>query len=174
MWNEHRGFSLIELIMTILILSLGAGVIYSFMEAIIASPEPTLRARAVALGQGLMDEIVGKRWDETTPLGGGSALSPSATLGPDLGETDRSRYDDVDDYNGFSEEDTFTDQEGNTFTVQGVKRRVTVDYIQDDASVIDHAVPAPASHATNTKRIVVTVETPAGETFMFVSARCNY
>ena len=174
MLNDSRGFSLIELIITILILSLGAGVIYSFLEAILASPEPTLRARAAVLGQGLMDEIVAKRWDETSPLGGGNTTSPSHVLGPDAGESTRFQYDDVDDYNGFSESDTFRDQDGNSFLVKGAKRSVKVDYIPDSASRIDYNVPVATTSPTNTKRIVVTVETAAGETFRFVSVRCNY
>lgn len=174
MRNDTGGFTLMELIITILIVSLGAGVIYSFLEAILASPEPTLRARAVVLGQGLMDEIVAKRWDENSPLGGGNATTPSTSLGPDAGEIVRSQYDDVDDYNGFSEEETFSDQEGNSFTVKGVKRWVTVDYIPDSATEIHYNIPATATGPTNSKRIVVTVETSTGERFRFVSVRCNY
>ncbi len=174
MWNDETGFSLIELIITIIVISLGAGVIYSFLEAVVSSPEPSLRARALALGKGLMDEIVAKRWDENSPLGGGNTTSPSTTLGPDGGETDRTLYDDVDDYNGFSEQDTFSDQEGNTIQVQGVRRWVRVDYIQDSANTIDKDTPSPSTSPTNTKRIVVSVSTPSGEEFRLVATRCNY
>ena len=175
MWNnEEKGFSLLELIITILIVSLGAGIIFSYMGAIVRSPEPTLRYKALALATGLMDEIVAKRWDETSPLGGGNTTSPSTSLGPDAGETDRTRYDDVDDYNGFKESDTFTDQDGKTFTVQGITREATVDYISDSSNNIDASSPSSSSSPTNTKRIVVKVTTPGGEEFSLVTVRCNY
>ena len=169
-----NGFSLLELIITILIISLGAGILYSYMEAIIRSPEPTLRERALALATGLMDEIVAKKWDENSPLGGGNTTSPSSTLGPDPGETGRTRYDDVDDYNGFTESDTFTDQAGNSFNVEGVSREVTVDYIADSSTAIDASSPPSSATSTNTKRIVVKVTTPGGEEFSLVTVRCNY
>ena len=65
------GFTLIELIMTMVLMGFAAIIIIPFFTAVTHSPDPVLREQAVALGQSMMDEILAKRWDEETPNGGG-------------------------------------------------------------------------------------------------------
>ncbi|MCX8056641.1 MAG: hypothetical protein N3F03_03395 [Ignavibacteria bacterium] len=57
-----------------------------------------------AIAQSLIDEITIKDFDEksignviSTP----DSLTPVNLLGPDLGENDYTKYDDIDDYNGY-------------------------------------------------------------------------
>lgn len=67
----RAGFTLIELVMTIVILAGSTLVLIPFFSAISHSPDPIVRHRAVILGQAMLDEIMSKRWDDNTPVGGG-------------------------------------------------------------------------------------------------------
>ncbi len=183
----QKGLTLLELVVTIVIVTLGAGVLYSYMAAVSRSPEPVMRARLVALAEGMMEEIVAKRWDERTRIGGGALCTTegntvcpgpmaSTTLGPDPGESlaDRTSLDDVDDYNGLVESDTFVDQEGRTTVIKGASLQVAVCYIPSSSTTITATQPACSDHSTNTKRIVVSVKGPGGEQVELVTVRCNY
>ncbi|MHB1014553.1 MAG: type IV pilus modification PilV family protein [Desulfurivibrionaceae bacterium] len=187
----NQGFTLIEIVITIVILGGVSLILLPFFNAITHGPDPVIRERAISLGQAMMDEIMAKKWDQKTPMGGGpictgespsqivrptlidacvTTATPATTLGPD-GET-RTDFNDVDDYNGLSETDTFTDQDGATTTLTGFSRRVTVRYIASNANPIDQNTPAAAG-TTDTKLVVVTVTSPLGETFYFVAVACN-
>lgn len=189
------GFTLVELVLTIVILGAVSLILIPFVNSIIHSPDPMIRQRAVALGQALMDEIVAKRWDENTPIGAGpicSGESPSkgarpslvdnciapgaraaSAIGADTGETGRTLYDDVDDYNAMAEEvDTFHDQQGTAFSLPGYRRHATVRYIASALPTIDQNTTAAAA-TTDTKLIIVEVTSPADETFYFVAAVAN-
>lgn len=194
--HASHGFTLTELVITIVILGAVSLILIPFVNSIVHSPDPMIRQRAVALGQALMDEIMAKRWDENTPVGAGpicsgespnkasrpslvddcaapGARTASATLGAETGETSRTLYDDVDDYNSMAEEiDTFRDQRGTVFSLPGYRRKATVRYIASTADPIDQNTPAAAT-TTDTKLIVVTVTSPTGETFYFVAAVAN-
>jgi prepilin-type N-terminal cleavage/methylation domain-containing protein len=77
----NRGFTLIEIVITIVILGAVAGILVPFFNAIVHSPDPVIRERAISLGQAMMDEIMAKRWDQNTPMGGGPLFTG-------VGETD--------------------------------------------------------------------------------------
>lgn len=182
-WHS-QGFTLIEIVITIVILGTVAGILVPFFNAIVHSPDPVIRERAISLGQSMMDEIMTKRWDENTPMGAGplgtneSARSATwatlvANLGVDAGE-DRTTYDDVDDYRNMPPEvDNFTDQNGTAFSLPGYQRRVTVDYIASSSATITDTLPAVSADRTDTKRVVVTITSPLGEIFNFVAVACN-
>ncbi len=173
---------MIELIITIVIISLGAGVLYSYIAAVTRSPEPVVRQTAIMLGRGLMEEIVSKRWDENTPVGGGVICTTETTTGcvssaSPIGaeEGSRSDWDDVDDYDGLTEQNNFTGQDGCVTTINGASRSVDISYIPSSSTTVTAtSPPGSTSSATDIKRIVVTITTPAGETFQFVTLRSNY
>jgi MSHA pilin protein MshD len=206
--KKNKGFTLIELIITIIIMSFAAIIIIPYLSAVTHSPDPVLREKAIALGQAMMDEIHAKKWDENSPNGGGpictsestnigsrATLDPACTfpaLGPvasDIGldgeaagPNNRDQWDDVDDYNNLSEPDVsglFYDQTGTTLpgSWTGFTRHVAIDYIASSQSTIDTSTTSAgtsAASATDTKRIVVTVTSPLGETFQFVAVSCNF
>jgi len=198
--GASHGFTLIELVITIVILGFTLSLLVPFFQAIGRSSDPIVRERTVALGQGLMDEVLSRRWDENTKIGGGPlcsgeggvgrgeksygvglALCPdagpdnlnaSSTLGAEGGEN-RQTYDDLDDYNSMAlETDTFTDQAGVSFTYTGYSRSVIVDYVAGNLATID-ATTLAAGGTTDSKRVRVTVTNPLGEQFTFVSVVCN-
>jgi len=202
--ENATGFTLIELVLTIVLLGFSAIIIIPFFSAITHSPDPVLREKAIALAQAMMDEITAKKWDERSPNGGnppictsestGAAARPSLDpgcsfpgIGPvasgigldgeAAGANNRMLWDDVDDYNGVSEPvgGFFYDQNGVVLPgdLTGFTRNVAVNYIASNASPIDSSTPVSAS-ATDTKRIVVTVTSPLGETFSLVAVSCNF
>lgn len=182
--SSNQGFTLIEIVITIVILGAVAGILVPFFNAIVHSPDPVIRERAISLGQAMMDEIMAKKWDESTPNGGGPlntgesargtvAATPVGNLGVDAGEN-RTTYDDVDDYRSMpAEVDNFTDQNGSNFSLPGYRRQVAVDYISSPSAIITQDLPVASVNPTDTKRVVVTIASPLGEVFNFVAVACN-
>ncbi|MDR9502279.1 MAG: prepilin-type N-terminal cleavage/methylation domain-containing protein [Desulfurivibrionaceae bacterium] len=207
--QKKNGFTLIELIITIIIMGFAAVIIIPYLTAVTHSPDPVLREKAIGLGQAMMDEILAKRWDENAPNGGGPICTNesgtgrgnstyildcttettkiASAIGRDLGEdpgaNQRAQWDDVDDYNGLTEPlgGPFYDQTGalpipGTWT--GFQRSVAVDYIASGTGNIDTSggisAGSLATNATDTKRIIVTVTSPLGETFELVAVSCNF
>lgn len=187
-----QGFTLVEIVLTIILLGAVAGILVPFFTAITHSPDPVIRERAISLGQAMMDEIMAKRWDENTPVGGGpictgespdqatrptlidacvTGATPTASLGADGGEA-RIDFDDVDDYNNINEAGNFTDQNGAGFVLTGYIRQVAVSYIASNTSPIDQTTAAAAG-ITDTKLVVVRITSPLGEVFNFVAVACN-
>ncbi|MDF1577941.1 MAG: prepilin-type N-terminal cleavage/methylation domain-containing protein [Desulfobulbales bacterium] len=191
--RNSKGFTLIELIMSIIILGFVSLIMIPFVTSIGHGPDPAIRQRAISLGQALLDEIIAKKWDENSPTGGGpicttespdqtarpslidncvTVATPVATLGSDA-ET-RIDFDDVDDYDGLTASDNFIDQSGAGFSLPGYSRAARVTYIASDSNPVTAASPAAAAVTTDTKRIVVTVVSPRQETMKFVALACNY
>lgn len=178
-----RGFTLIEIVITIVILGAVAGIMVPFFNAIVRSPDPVIRERAISLGQAMMDEIMAKRWDENTPMGGGpintaesarGAAAPAAALGPDGAPAEtRINFDDVDDYNSSNEVNNFRDQDNALFVLAGYRRQVSVCYIPSTTNPIDENPASCSGAATDTKRVVVTITSPLGEVFNFIAVACN-
>ncbi|MCK7471177.1 MAG: prepilin-type N-terminal cleavage/methylation domain-containing protein [Desulfomicrobium escambiense] len=148
MSSENKGFSLIEVVITIVIVSIAVtGVITVFLTATQKGIDPVLEIKSVELGQALMDEIMLKRYDESTPEGGGRILDPTAIPGPESGETTRMDFDDIDDYHGYTDGGTnpVLDQIGHPVPgYSGFQRTVEVGYFDTD-----HQPTAPG----NWKRI---------------------
>ncbi len=188
------GFSLMEILITIVILGFLSLILIPFYTSITHSPDPVIREKGIALGQALMDEILSKKWDENTPFGGGPlntdlessrgviAATPIASLGLDAGEligTDRSNWDDVDDYNGLFESPgtpvPLTDQSNNLIPVSGYTRQVQAGYISSTIDPIDRTTTfqGPGLNTTDTKLIKVTITMPNQETFTLVAVYCN-
>ena len=87
----QRGATLVELIISIVVLSVSAvGIMMVITQSTITSANPMIRAQGTAIAQAYMEEILSKRY----PASGDN--------GPETGES-RSTYDDVADYNGLSD-----------------------------------------------------------------------
>lgn len=110
--RSQSGFTLIETVIVIVLVgAMMAGMSSLFMNNVGHSHRPYLRQKALAVANAFMDEIFRKRWNESTPLGGGCVNAGSgfcatgpgaASIGVEAGET-RATYDDVDDYHGLSQ-----------------------------------------------------------------------
>ena len=92
--NTQSGLSLIELIVFIIIVSVGIAGILSVMNITVkSSADPMLRKQAVAMAEAVMDEVLAK--DYANPTGGYTETDFTACSG-------RQQYDDVDDYACFA------------------------------------------------------------------------
>lgn len=114
MVRSQRGLSLIEMVMTISILSIAlTGITFTIQGGLSRSANTLLEVRAVALGQSYLDEILSKRFDEQSQANGippcrltvpaSRPCTAEASFGSES-ET-RATYDDVDDYHGLAEGD---------------------------------------------------------------------
>lgn len=84
----QRGFSLIELIFFIVVVSVGlAGVLRVLNVGVAASADPMVRKQAIALAESILQEVLQKAYADPDP-------------GVSSGESTRDTFDDVDDYNG--------------------------------------------------------------------------
>ena len=106
---KQSAFTLIEVIIGIVV---GAIALTFLSTLFFANPErsvePVLQMRAAEFGQAIMDEILAKAYDETTPVGGVppcTVCTPTASFGEDGTET-RINYDDVDDYHEYCDKVT--------------------------------------------------------------------
>lgn len=108
---QQTGFTLVETIIVIVMVgAMMAGMTSLFMSNVGDSHRPFLRQKALAVANAFMDEIIHKRWNESSPLGGGcvNTLSGACLAGPAViaigadGES-RATYDDIDDYHGLNQ-----------------------------------------------------------------------
>jgi len=128
--------TLIEVILAIVILSVAVTADLTLLAQVgHDSVRSEVMVRATGLGQGLMEQILSKRYDELLEITGGNW----STLGLDLGEIpgDVSTFDDVDDFNGFSE--TLTG------SLAGFTRSVQVYYLFPVLADSIPYVPPPAA-----------------------------
>lgn len=140
-----RGFTLIELIIFIVVVSVGlAGILVVSTTAVKSSADPMVRKQAIALADSILEEILQKEYTD-----------PDGTSG----ETTRDTMDDVSDYNGKTET-LFTDWPAS---LSAYKVTITV---ADDTTVVGSATN-PA------KKVTVTV-TGGGNTIALTGYRSNY
>jgi len=134
--NLKKGFSLIELIISMVILGFVLmSLIKVFSDLTVTSVQPDYRYTQSMLGQELLEEIRSKRFDELEYKDANGNWSTS--MGVDAGETagNKSTFDDVDDFNSFSE--TLSSP------FSGFLRSVTVGYIATGNLDTVLTIPSP-------------------------------
>lgn len=182
---KQHGFTLIEIIISIIAFSiLMALIINAFGPQLRQGSDPLYSVRATELGQSYLEEMLGKRYDEKSPLGNTlrcrenippNPVTPcSAILGPDVGEgSNHLNFNDFDDYNGLCEgfncaapfSKIIVDQSGNprpdytNFTVQ-----VSVAYAGTQLGLNNQ----------DTKLATVTVIDPRGGNYIFSVYKTNF
>ncbi|ALO36062.1 MSHA biogenesis protein MshD [Colwellia sp. MT41] len=174
-----QGFTLIELIVGIVVLTISLSIVSTLIApAEEKSADNVLQIKASKLGQSLMSDIISRAFDHNSDMAGGlvrcgetDAPACTAILGPEDGlggrvdadEDSRSQYNDVDDFDGFSEKINSIDGEldggYNEFFIA-----VSVRYAGADLGLANTLV----------KRITVTVTTPLGTAIEFTSHKANF
>ena len=85
---RHRGFTLIELIIFIVVVGAGlAGILAVSTNVVKSSADPMVRKQAMAMADSILEEILQKEYEDPDGL-------------PNVVESGRDTYDDVDDYDG--------------------------------------------------------------------------
>lgn len=159
----ERGATLVELVITIVIISVAiAGTVGAFSLIAGRSADPLNQTRAVALAQIYMDEILGRRYDEATPVGGVPKV-PGCDV--DTEEASRANYDDVDDYNAIND-DAPENAEGNSLGADYSNFRISV-----SVQCAGAEVGLPGDDA---KRIDLAITDPSGQIYSFSVYRANY
>jgi prepilin-type N-terminal cleavage/methylation domain-containing protein len=129
--KNGAGFTLLEVLLSLVILSGGIFMLITmFTVGLKGVTVNQVRTQATNLAQDLMDEILGKDFDED----GSQPKAPDA-LGRDSGEdtSNRTTWDDVDDYLYLSTENSPPKNAQGTNTVyDGFTRGASVWYVDAD------------------------------------------
>ncbi|TNC82389.1 MAG: MSHA biogenesis protein MshD [Oleiphilus sp.] len=165
--RHQRGVTLVELIISIVIIAIAmTAVLNAFSLSVSKSADPLWRNKSLKLAQLYLDEILAKNYDHATPLGGTPPVSSPAcgSLGSETGET-RATYNDVDDYNGISDNPpvSLIGALDATYAPYTVAVTVTCDGSRVGASGNNHA-----------KKIMVTISPPAQAPVVFSAYKGNY
>ncbi len=166
----ERGYSLIELIMGMVVIGTAIALLLSAVNPNrIASVRPILRMKTAQLGQAYLEEILSRRFDESSFIGGAPRCNEAgqppctAALGPEGGET-RSTFDDVDDYHGLTETPPRDARGIARSGYQNYRVQVSVAYAGGDLGL-----PAAAL-----KRVSVTITAPDATSNRFAVYRGNF
>lgn len=161
--RSMTGATLVELVITIVVIGVAiAGVVGAFSLIAGRSADPLNQTRAVALAQIYLDEILSKKYDQATPVGGVPKAS-GCSITP---ESDRADYDDVDDYHGVDDRPP-ENGEGNPLGAEYSNFRVAV-------SVQCAGTEVGLTSNDDAKRIDVTVTDPTGQNYRFSAYRANF
>jgi MSHA pilin protein MshD len=147
--RSQAGLSLVELIMFIIIVSVGvAGILTVFNLTSQKSADPQVRRQMLAVAEALLEEVEFKPFtlcDPDDPNAATAVTSANCTggaggandesklpLGPEAGET-RATFDNVSDYNGLSVSPVSDINGGNS--INGYSATVSVSQQQLEASI---------------------------------------
>lgn len=160
--NRQSGATLVELVMTIVIISIAvAGVVGAFATIAGRSADPLNQTRAVELAQLYLDEILAKKYDEGTSDGGVPPYSGACIIKTEEGV--RAAFDDVDDYHNLND-DPPKSPINNLAGYNGFQVTIAVVCAGNEVGL------APA----DAKRVRVTITTPGGPVFDFSAYRANF
>ena len=177
--KQQAGFTLIELIVGIIVLTISLAVISTLIApAEEKSADNVLQIKASELAQSLMNDITSRAFDHHADMSGGfvrcdetGGIACTSILGPengvdgriDAGEDERNKYNDVDDFDQFSAKVNSTDGDLDSGYSQFIIN-VRVVYAGEDLGLTNRGA----------KRITVTVTTPLGTAIEFTSHKVNF
>lgn len=154
-----RGMTLIEVVVFIVIVSVGlAGVLSAFNIATAKSADPVVRKQRITIAEQMLEEILQK--DYANPAGG---FSPATVGNP--AQAERPSFDDVDDYNMTG-----------AFSWTGIRDLANTPVAGLENYTVTVTVAASALSgiaAANAKKITVAV-TGGGETVTLSGYRTQY
>jgi MSHA pilin protein MshD len=158
--GARRGFTLIEASACVVILGvLMVAAVQTLGGAIRARQVQQDQSRGLALAKQLTDEIVQCRYVDP---------NTSAVFGPESGESTRSQFNDVDDYDKWQERPPQTRAGADMTAFANWRRKV-------DVSWVDPNDPSTkVSSDQGLKRIVVTVTSPRGRVTTLTTLRSNH
>lgn len=151
MLRNRKGFTLIEILIALVILSMGIAMLITMfavgMDGVVVNQ---VRTQATNLAQELMDEIMGKEFRDPNP-----ANRPEWGYSAGDEGNYRSKWDDVDDYSAWKSKNPPLDISGNELTLYNdFTRSVSVFFV-------DGSLTAQSEESNmSMKEIIVYVEHP--------------
>jgi MSHA pilin protein MshD len=180
--TKQAGFTLIEIIVGIVVLSIAYALLTSLIYPLASQSAAQIhQIRAAELGQSMVNEILGKAFDENSDMSGGEdrcgeisadLCTVSANLGAD-GSEERGDYNDVDDYNAINfTDDEILNSQGNSISdvYVGFSMNVTVIYDSNYSGEYDAGV----DDEKTAKLITITVRSPQDDDYIFSVYRVNF
>ena len=170
---KSRGFTLIELIIGIVVLSISLSIIATLIAPTEQkSADQVLQVKAAELGQSFLNDISSRSFDEQSNRAGGrircgepgsNNCTAAINFGADANETSRDLYDDVDDFDDYQ---TLFNAQGDALDSGYSNFTIDVQVIYDGASL--------GLANEDAKRITVTVTTPLGTAIKFATHKANF
>lgn len=179
--NNKKGFTLIEVIIGIVVFAISLSIIMQLiLPAERNSADQIHQIKAAQLGQALLDDIMSRSFDENSDRAGGAIRCDSTgnaacsnALGPDVGETTRSQFDDVDDFDGYINKiDSINNNLANGYS--SFEILVNVVLLDDSALINELGLSNSIANVQLAKRITVTVTTPLGTAIAFTAYKTNF
>ena len=191
----QRGFTLIEMIITIVIFSVAMVILSRFLfPQIVLSAQPHYQARAAALANAMMSEILARKFDtnsddngeqircdDTQDLQGKEISNPcSISLTPTI---DRQQFSTVDDYIGCWQGKNADCEDGNGIALSNaIGDSIAADYshftvtvaVFYDNNLTNTPNPTTALIPHNYKRINMVVDSGGYGRYQFSAYRGNY
>jgi MSHA pilin protein MshD len=187
---SQQGFTLIEIIVGIVVLSIAFSIFTSLIYPLAnQSAKQVHQIKAAELGQSMINEIMGKAFDDNSDMAGGiyrcgedseAECTKEIEMGVEESEPGklekRDEFDDVDDYHGLSYNDSSNMEsslgEGDPLNDIYVGYKINVKVINDSDynGEYDQAV----DNNSTAKLITVTVTTPQDFDFVFAVYRANF
>ena len=207
-YEKQRGISLVELVIFIAILAVAlTGITVIYLNATRYSADPMVRIRSIELAQSTLEEILLKNYDNNSPVGGGcvhfaantrcpvgtppnpTAATETLGLGAEEGTTNRSLFNDVDDYHNLSYCGTggtadaacsggcmaLVDESGNNIAAQYAGYAVCI-RVSFAGNELNNVTPGTGTNvlANDAKRIDVIVTDPLNSKISLSAYRLNY
>lgn len=177
--NKPKGFTLVEMIFGIVLMAIVLTIVTSLLAPQARqSADPVIQVKANELGQAMMNEILGRSFDENSRRSppyircgeaGFSSCTAPADLGPD-GET-RVAFNDVDDFIGNYNTANLTNSLGQNIAAHYAGFSVSVSVVYDDDA---NGVADTTGDFNKLKLITVEVNAPTGDVYGFAAYRGNY
>ncbi len=153
---------MVELVISIVVLGIAlTAIVQAISTSIGRGSNILLQDRVIELSQAYMDEILGKRFDENSPIGG---YPPVTNCSINTEESDRDNFDDVDDYHGLSEAPT-SQTTANFANYTDYSVSIEVNCAGTDLGLGDNKWA---------KRIQLTIGAPNGQSMTFTAYKGNY
>ncbi len=159
---KQYGLTLIELVITIVVLGIALSALVSALTTGIGrSAQPMWEGKALELTQAYLDEILAKKFDDQTPLGGGQVLAAASPCTASNEGQARLLFDDVDDYHGVTDAPpVLTDTAVDMSRYANYQVDITVACAGTELGNTNASL---LTDNTLAKRITVSVSVPSGE-----------
>ena len=182
----QRGLSLIELILSIMIISVAlAGILLVMQRVTASSADPLLRKQALAIAESLMEEMQLMPFTFCDPddansttasnstigaAGGCATLSEDTAIGPEAGE---SRYSSTSPFDNVSDYHNFSMNAGNG-GLRDINNNAIANLSAYNASIVIRRAAFNGIAASDALHIMVSVTAPNGEQIQMDGYRTRY